>query len=150
MTANVQQPLGLPAILMERFKQASQKVAALAQVIPADEFDARPVTGIRSVSEVFRHVGFWNQYVADTLSGKHADDRGNELPLGAYSTKASIVEALRRTSAELAAGLRQHREPIDRKITGLILGFSEHLAEHYGQLVVYARLIGIVPPASRT
>ena len=26
----------------------------------------------------------------------------------------------------------------------------EHLSEHYGQMVVYARLLGIIPPVSRS
>jgi hypothetical protein len=30
-----------------------------------------------------------------------------------------------------------------------LVTFIEHAGEHYGQLVVYARLLGIVPPASR-
>jgi uncharacterized damage-inducible protein DinB len=33
--------------------------------------------------------------------------------------------------------------------TELMISFIEHNCEHYGQLVVYARLQGIVPPASR-
>jgi uncharacterized damage-inducible protein DinB len=31
----------------------------------------------------------------------------------------------------------------------MLVTFIEHNSEHYGQLVVYARLNGIVPPASR-
>ena len=33
---------------------------------------------------------------------------------------------------------------------GLIAGYASHGWEHYGQLVIYQRLNGIVPPASRS
>jgi hypothetical protein len=32
----------------------------------------------------------------------------------------------------------------------MLAAFLEHCGEHYGQLVVYSRLNGIVPPATRT
>jgi hypothetical protein len=36
------------------------------------------------------------------------------------------------------------------QVADLAYGFIEHLGEHYGQLVVYYRLSGLVPPESRT
>jgi uncharacterized damage-inducible protein DinB len=38
---------------------------------------------------------------------------------------------------------------MDLKTIEMLATFIEHTTEHYGQLVVYARLNGIVPPASR-
>jgi uncharacterized damage-inducible protein DinB len=150
MMASSQQQEGVTAVLVDRWEQASRKVAELAEVVPADQFDSRPLAGIRTFSEVLRHVAFWNQYVTGTLNGKEADDSGNELPSAVYTTKASILEALKRSSADVATALRQHHHPLDLKVTELIMTFVEHTSEHYGQLVVYARLMGIVPPASRT
>jgi uncharacterized damage-inducible protein DinB len=141
----------MTALLIGRWEQASRKVAELAATIPAREFDSRPPrAGVRSFGEVLRHVAFWNQYVADAFDGKKADDAGNELPRAAYSTKASILEALKRSSGDAASALREHRASLDSKATELIMTFVEHTLEHYGQLVVYTRLMGIVPPASRS
>jgi uncharacterized damage-inducible protein DinB len=150
MMASVQQQEAFTAILSARWEQASRKVAELAEVIPADEFDSRPLAGVRNVGEFLRHVAFWNQYVADTLNGRQADDAANELPLAAYPTKASILEALKRSSADVAAALREHQASLDSKTVEIMMSFVEHTSEHYGQLVVYARLMGTVPPASRT
>jgi uncharacterized damage-inducible protein DinB len=149
MTAKMQQE-GLTAMLAARWEQASRKLAELADAIPADQFDSRPLAGVRSVGDVLRHVAFWNQYVADSLRGAAADGTGNELPRDAYSTKACILEALNRTSAAAAAALGEDQGAADSKAAELIMTFVEHTSEHYGQLAVYARLIGIVPPASRT
>jgi hypothetical protein len=51
---------------------------------------------------------------------------------------AFIAKALR----DLPAGLE--------KTAAMIITFLEHTSEHYGQLVVYARLNGFVSPASRS
>jgi uncharacterized damage-inducible protein DinB len=150
MMASIQQQEALMAILVGRWEQVSRKVAELAEVIPGNEFDSRPLAGIRSFSEVLRHIAFWNQYVAHTLNGKEADDTGNELPPAGYSTKVSILEALKHSSADVAMALHGPHSSLDLKAAELIITFVEHTSEHYGQLVVYTRLMGIVPPASRT
>jgi uncharacterized damage-inducible protein DinB len=148
--ANIQQKEALKTLLIGRWEQTSRKVEELAEVIPVDEFESRPLAGVRSCGEVLRHVAFWNQYVADTLNGKKADDAGNELPGATYSTKGSVLEALKRSSEDVATALGEHQAPVDLKTTELIMTFVEHTSEHYGQLVVYARLLGITPPTSRT
>jgi uncharacterized damage-inducible protein DinB len=150
MMANIQQEEALKALLIGRWEQASRKLAELAEVIPADEFESRPLAGVRNCGEVLRHVAFWNQYVANTLNGKEADDAGNELPGVTYSTKVSVLEALKRSSEDVATSLGEHQAPFDLKATELIMTFVEHTSEHYGQLVVYTRLLGIAPPTSRT
>ena len=51
------------------------------------------------------------------------------------------------TDSELGAeGVVERLSP---EAAELLVSFIEHNCEHYGQLVVYARLSGIVPPASR-
>ncbi len=37
----------------------------------------------------------------------------------------------------------------EMQVANLAYGFIEHLGEHYGQLVVYYRVSGLVPPESR-
>ena len=129
-------------LLANRWEQVSRKIESLADILPEDEIDHTLVNGIRTYGAVLRHISFWNQYAADCLNGKAADDTSNELPLAQYSTKTSALAALRRSSAAVGAGL-------DPKTIELIVTFLEHTSEHYGQLVVYSRLMGIVPFTSR-
>lgn len=150
MTASIQQQEPFAALLIARWEQAYHKVMELAQAIPANQFDSRPLPGIRTFGEVLRHIAFWNRYVADTLNGRKADDAGNELPADQYPAKGGILEALKRSSADVSAKLREPRTAADPKTAELIMTFVEHTSEHYGQLAVYSRWIGIVPPASRT
>ena len=87
---------------------------------------------------------FWNQYVADTLSGKKADDTANEAPLVDHPTKALMIQALERSSRDAVGAFSELPSAPDRKAVELMMAFIEHTGEHYGQLVVYSRLAGIV------
>jgi hypothetical protein len=92
-------------------------------------------------------MAFWNRYFADSLNQKVADDSGNELSREDFPDKARIVAELERTNREIANSMNRN---FDAKALELISMALEHLCEHYGQLVVYARLLEIVPPASRS
>ena len=149
MAAKVEPANVLTTLLADRWERVSQKIESLAEILPEDGIEKAPVNGIRTYGSVLRHVAFWNQYVADSLNGKRTDDTSNELPLTQYSSRASAVAALQRSSAEVGAALRDRKTSLDPKTTELIITFLEHTSEHYGQLVVYSRLMGIVPVASR-
>ena len=149
MTAKTQKEETLTTLLVERWEQVSRKIAELAEEFPEVKFESQPVTGLRSCGEVVRHVAFWNRFVADSLHGTEADGAANELPLAEFPTKASAMEALKRNSQDVAEALRAQAAGLNPKTVELIMTFVEHTSEHYGQLVVYSRLMGIVPPASR-
>jgi len=147
-TKVVQQEL-VSAKLIGRWEQVGQKLAALAEEIPEGKFDYRPVDGIRTFAEVFRHVAFWNQYVADSARGRNGDDTANELPKDAFSTEPQIIRALKHSAADAAGAWRESASGLSPESAEMLVTFIEHNSEHYGQLVVYARLNGITPPASR-
>jgi uncharacterized damage-inducible protein DinB len=136
--------------LIGRWQASNHKLAVLAGEFPEKKYDYKPADGVRSCADVLRHVAFWNQYVADSLRGRKADDTANELSSSEYRTKARIIEALNKTTADTTAALNDRRGEIDPATAELVVSFIEHTCEHYGQLVVYARLMGIVPPSSRT
>lgn len=134
--------------LIGRWEQACEKLAALAEEIPANKFDEHPAKGVRSTGEVLRHVAFWNEYVADVARGKTPAE-GNELPRSVCATKTEVLAALRRTATSATKALRASSKGLSLEMTTTLVSFLEHTSEHYGQLAVYARLNGVVPPASR-
>jgi uncharacterized damage-inducible protein DinB len=101
------------------------------------------------VADVLRHVAFWNNYVADTARGRKADEAANELPKDQYSTKPEIIDVLKHSAEDAADALQQQRSGLAVETAEMVISFIEHNCEHYGQLAVYARMNGIVPPASR-
>ena len=136
-------------VLLKQWTDISEKVVQLAEEFPEDKYDFRPVAGVRTFGDQLRHVAFWNGYVAKTARGEKADGKLNELPKSEYPTKAAVVKALKSSLAEATALLKAEPATPSTKLINLWVSFTEHSGEHYGQLVVYYRLNGIVPPASR-
>lgn len=135
--------------LVNQWEQTGNKLIALGEEFPADKYDFKPGDDVRTVAGVLRHVAFWNQYVAATVRGKKFDDSANELPESDYPTKALILPALKQSIAAGATALRDRKTELDPDSAEMLVSFLQHTSEHYGQLVVYARLNGIIPPASR-
>jgi hypothetical protein len=136
-------------VLLQQWSDIGEKVVQLAEQFPEDKYEFRPVAGVRTFGDQLRHVAFWNGYVAKTARGEKADGKLNELPKAQYATKAAVVKALKDSLAEATALLKNGPVTPSAKLTGLWVSFTEHSGEHYGQMVVYYRLNGIVPPASR-
>src|SRR5262245_25317528 len=125
----------LATLLAERWEKVSRKIEEIATEIPAEQFEWQPAADVRTCGGVLRHVAFWNRYVADSVRGKEVDDQSNELSLTGYPTKASVLDALKRTSEKVTAALRDYEASMDLKTAELIVTFVEHTSEHYGQLV---------------
>jgi hypothetical protein len=78
-----------------------------------------------------------------------------------FKTKAAVVEFVKKAFADGAAAIQgKGDEGIANVVTepgghrqirliDLAYGLIEHSGEHYGQLVVYYRIAGLVPPESR-
>jgi uncharacterized damage-inducible protein DinB len=148
MITETRQKDALELLLVNRWQQIARKIADLAAEIPDDRFDWRPVEAVRTCADVLRHVAFWNRYVAGTLRGQTVDDTANELSAAEYATKAAVCEVLQRSADEVVEALGAAPR-VDGTTAAMVVPFIEHTCEHYGQLVVYARSLGIVPPVSR-
>jgi uncharacterized damage-inducible protein DinB len=143
------EPTVMRDVLVTRWSEIGDKIITLAEEFPEDRYDARPVADVRSFADQLRHVAFWNRYVQKTLRREEADGQANELPRASYATKAKIVKVLRSTFDEVTKEFSAMDGSASKGDADPMVSFIEHGGEHYGQLVVYARLAGVVPPASR-
>ena len=76
-----------------------------------------------------------------------------------YKTKAGIVAFVKKSVTDGAAAIQSKGEngltetvvygDQKARVLDIAYGLIEHSGEHYGQLVVYYRLAGLVPPESR-
>ena len=133
-------------VLRTRWSEIGDKILLLAEEFPAEHYAFRPAEGTRSFAEQLRHVAFWNDYVRESLAGNDPDGTANELAAGQFPGKQEILPALRRSFDGVSEAIAKTNgeAPLDTLVT-----FIEHNGEHYGQLVLYSRLKGMVPPASR-
>lgn len=131
----------------------------LADAMPADKFNFAPTNGnfkgVRTYAEQVKHVTMANYYFFSAASGLHAN-----MPKPAdLKTKAQIMDALKDSfvfAHRAVATLNEHNarekiHPVDGVDTraGLMVFALIHMNDHFGQMVVYLRMNGIVPPESR-
>lgn len=136
--------------LLKQWNDLGAKTRALGEALPASAYDEAPAEGARTAGEVFRHLAFWNGWLAAKARGERPDGAANELPKAAAPTKERALAAFDDSVAEAAAALAAGGAgELAADLAALYAAFLGHTAEHYGQLAVYARLRGIVPPASR-
>jgi len=135
------------SLIAVRWRGLTKKIASLASQLPAGQLEWQPSADIRSYGAILRHMAFWNRFVAAKLRGESADNQANELPIGEYGTKKKAIDVFTSSANDVGVALA---EAGNANVLDTVVPFLEHNAEHYGQLSMYARLLKIVPPASRT
>jgi uncharacterized damage-inducible protein DinB len=136
-------------VLLAQWADLGKKVTALGEALPAARWAEAPVEGTRSPDAVFRHLIFWNRHLAQSARGESPDGSANEIAKKEAPTRARALAAFEASVAEATAVLRELKEEPSAGLEEQYVSFLGHTAEHYGQLAVYARLAGVVPPASR-
>jgi hypothetical protein len=138
------------------------KIIAMAEDFPEDKYSFKAQKDERTFGENLLHVALDYNEMMTAIKGSAVGFIGTEDSLRKkYPTKAEIVQYLKHAvvdgadllKAEGDSGLtREFKYPWgNRMIHGSYgwMGCIEHAGEHYGQLVVYYRLNGMVPPSSR-
>lgn len=138
------------------------KVMALANAIPEDKYGWRPTAGVRSVSEVLMHIaGEWYFFAPRSVAGNPPPDFGTPretLPkLEQTTQKTAVLEQLNKAwthcraqlSAADASQLTGRYKPWNATLAQAAFVMSGDLHEHLGQLVAYARSVGVKPPWSK-
>jgi uncharacterized damage-inducible protein DinB len=163
-------PNTVPEILDRQLSWLERDMVAAAEAMPEDKYDFVPTQGefkgVRTFGQEVKHVAQINfVYFASLLGEKlppDVDPNAHEGP-AAMKKKSDIVQFLK---ASFALGHRAMRglsaATLTDKITGTgwVTGVGwarldaaivtiKHSYDHYGQMVEYLRMNGIVPPASR-
>ncbi len=150
-------PTGFRADYMAEVDDVGKKLIDLAQAMPAEKYGWRPSPGVRSVGEVFVHVAQGNSMLPSLLGASKMEgvSRDSEKTV---TDKAAIVELLKKSVENAkAAANRVSDADLEKKITffgseiterRLLIHILEHMHEHLGQSIAYARVNGVKPPWS--
>jgi uncharacterized damage-inducible protein DinB len=145
------------------FTMVERQFVSLADAMPAERWTFAPkdgeFNGVRTFAEQVKHVacanfGFFNQ--VEHKEPPPGCETGGPSPA---KTKAELMKYLRESFAYATQVMRRltpanAMDPVEGPYGGKTtrLGISTlavwHATDHYGQLVVYLRMNGIVPPAS--
>ena len=136
-----------------------RNLAEAAESMPAEEYSFKPTPDVRSFAQLVGHVAFGNFYFCAQAKGEQAQLNQNYEKV---TEKAALVKALNESLAycdEVYASttdanfnqLVKTGSPGGGTQTGrgsLLVFNTAHNNEHYGNIIVYMRLKGHVPPST--
>ncbi|HKK92829.1 MAG TPA: DinB family protein [Longimicrobiales bacterium] len=150
----------LAGSLFELHGVTQQNIMATAEDLSQEMYDFRPTAEVRSTGEMLAHIA-GAQFMFCSMAAGEENPNGENFE-ETRTTRADIVDALSAgfdycagvyngmTDADAAAERTIPFMPQTPMTAASVLAFnSAHNYEHYGNLVTYMRLNGIVPPSSR-
>lgn len=133
-----------------------QRFLRLADAIPAEKYNWRPVEGVRTIGEVYMHVVSANYGFARMLGTPTPASVDPKTMMASSGDKAKVIQALKDSFVHFRnAVLAIKDSELDKEIKtprgqttirGSFFLISGHYGEHLGQSIAYARSVGIVPP----
>ena len=115
---------------------------ASAQAMPEANYAFKPTPEVRSFGQIIGHLANEHFMVCSEVKGEANPQKAVDFEK--KTTKADLVKALA-DSYTYCDGVA----PKDDKGFANLLGNLTHDSEHYGNLVTYMRMKGIVPPSSQ-
>ena len=151
-TPDLKSASGYPKMVQ---KQVTTWIERAAEKMPEEEYALKPDPAVRSFGQILGHVADANYLFCSAALGEKSPSPGVEKT---KTTKAELTSALHdafaycgraydaltdATSNDLVQAFGGERNKL-----GVLWFNASHNLEHYGNLVVYMRMKGIVPPSS--
>jgi uncharacterized damage-inducible protein DinB len=146
--------------VLDAWNDIGRKLIAMAEDFPEDKYDFKPTPAQRSFAEQLLHMAGANYFFTNPAMGLKPPAE-EDPKRDKYKTKADIVAFVKKSFVDGATAIKSKGDdgmndkfidPFSHQETRIVdqaYGLIEHDGEHYGQLVVYYRLAGLVPPESR-
>lgn len=155
----------LSADVLKDWNAQRNTMMRLAEAMPEERFGYKSTPAQRSWGEQILHVAGGNIFLMRFLNGKTVAPAVNTADMVVFGLKATTkAEYLKALNDSFDYGERVLKEfpeaALSETVTGppwmgpstrvrMIYDAISHCQDIYGQMVVYLRLNGIVPPASR-
>jgi uncharacterized damage-inducible protein DinB len=147
-------------VVLDSWNDVGRKLIAMAEDFPEDKYDFKPTPAQRSFAEQLLHAAGANYFFTSPAMGQKPPSE-EDPKRDQYKTKADVVSFVKKSFADGATAIKAKGDkgmsdllvdPFSHqqvRVSDFAYGFIEHDGEHYGQLVGYYRLAGLVPPESR-
>ncbi len=160
-------PPSMGKVLDGQLRSAEREIVSLAEAMPADKYAFHPTNGefknVRTFSLQMSHIAaVMYEMAAASLGEKNPSETGkDENGPASIQGKDAVVKYLKdafayahkaASAVTTANSMDLVQSPFGDGKTprvGMVTSMVWHSFDHYGQAVVYARMNGIVPPASR-
>jgi len=146
-------------VTLRAWNEAYAALIEMAEDFPEAKYDFKPAPEVRSFAEQMLHVAGSPSFFIAVCKGERRGEQ--DFSREKYRTKAEVVAVLKNAAEAGAAFIREQGDagmnkpaklPWESEPGSVLWVWSvgaRHAGEHYGQLVVYYRVNGMVPPASR-
>lgn len=137
------------------YAQGAAYVLAAAEQMPEADYGFKPTPEVRSFGELVGHVANAQYMICSAALG---EANPNQQNWEQTTEKAALIEALRGSNAvcdrayqQDDASAMQVMRLFGREQTrlGALVLNAAHDFEHYGNMVTYLRIKGMVPPSSQ-
>lgn len=154
-------PQTLPMFVKGQYATLKRNITGSAEKMPAEHFSFRPAPEVMTYSELLAHVLEVQYGICSAAKGVSDPSVGKDL-MKTTTGKAAVIQLAKDSFAfcddaiaaltienaldMLTVGAAPNQRQIARsnQLTMLLI----HGNEHYGNLVTYMRIKGIVPPSS--
>ena len=152
--------LGPSENVLQQWNDIGRKLVAMAEDFPEDKYDFKPAPTVRSFAERLIHAAHANQFFINALTGQKMPDM-EDPKRDQFKTKAEVAALVKKSFADGADAIKAKGDkgmsalvvdPFSNQqtpVSDFAYGFVEHSGEIYGQLTIYYRAAGLVPPESR-
>ena len=146
--------------IWEQWNEIGQKLVAIAEDLPEDKYEYKPHPDSRSFVAQLLHASASMYYFTD-VAQRNKVRYGDDPKRDELKTKAQVVAFVKKCvedganvikakgDAGMATIIQYPESKEQHRLSDLAYDMIEHSGEHYGQLVVYYRINGLVPPESR-
>ena len=151
-------PSGLRAEFIAEVDSVGKKLTDLANAMPQEKYSWRPAPGIRSVSEVYVHVAGGNFLLPSFMGVKVPEGISRDMEKS-VTEKAKVIDTMKKSFEHVkSAATSMADADLDKKVKifggreiserALLVLILNHMHEHLGQSIAYARSNGVAPPWS--
>ena len=127
--------------LMKSFNEVHAAVAKSADLVPADKYNYKPVATVRTFGELVAHIADSYVWYCNRASGKNLE-WSDAIEKG-KTDKATVTQKLRESLAVCTTAYGNNASHI-----GALINNMGHTNLHYGNVITYLRMMGLVPPTS--
>ncbi|HZS09055.1 MAG TPA: DinB family protein [Blastocatellia bacterium] len=131
---------GDSAALRESFGKVSGWVMRAAELVPADKYNYRPASSVRTFGQLIGHIADSYNYNCAIAAGRNVQ-WSDAIEKGS-TDKATLVQKLKQAGDACNAAYSRTGQ------AGALIENIGHTNLHYGNIVTYMRLLGLVPPSN--
>ncbi|HZC22549.1 MAG TPA: hypothetical protein VE866_04360, partial [Candidatus Binatia bacterium] len=159
---------GTTDALLAQWNEIGRKLIAMAEDFPEDKYDLKAAPSADGFAQRLIHAAAANYYFTNAAEGKKISGE-EDPPRTQFANKAALVAYVRKSFADGVAAIKAKGDKglsdvvVDQfaqdirgragheqiRLRDLATSVVEHSGEVYGQLTVYYRAAGMIPPESR-